>query len=119
MKLIKLLFVAIGFSSMGSFAQDLVIEELPIATINESFYVTIPEIPLQEDYFIDISHMDFVDEADAIKKFGVFVTGNLVTPTVNFDEKYVILHIHTEYMGGDLDIAKMQVYLDQLTKPTY
>lgn len=111
--------MAFGLSSVGSFAQELVIEELPVATINENFFVTIPEIPLQENYFIDISHMDFVDEADAIKKFAVFVTGNLVTPDVHYADNYVILHIHTEFMGGDLDIVKMQTYLNQLTKPTY
>lgn len=118
MKLLKILVLALGLSAVSSQAQDLVVEDLPVATITEGFFVTVPEVPMVSDYYVDISHMDFVDEEDAKKKLATFVTGNIVTPILNYEENYFILHVHMEYMGGDYDVAKLQHYLNTLTKPT-
>lgn len=117
MKLFKILFLALGFSAMSSFAQDVPIDELPVATINESYLVTVPAIPIQEYYFIDISHLTFADEAEAMKKLEFYLTANVIQPIVHYDENYVILHVLVEYLAGDTDHTNLQFYLEHLTKP--
>lgn len=110
--------LAVGFLSFASFSQDLDLESLPTATLTEDFYLTLdPSVPVAEYYLVDISHMGFTTEAEAIKSCRNYLSGNLISNQVFFSENYLIVHIHTEYLGGDLDYAKVQNYLNQLSKP--
>ena len=113
-----LLFICILFSS-ASFAQEVTEEELPVATISDSYIVTLPtDIPLTTHYKVDISHLAFTDETEATKTMRQYLTGNLITNEVNYAEQSMIIHIHTEYLNGDLDITKVQHYLsNSLPKP--
>ncbi|MFT5821973.1 MAG: hypothetical protein ACI8ZM_003229, partial [Crocinitomix sp.] len=77
MKLLKMFVLALGLSAVGSYAQDIVVEDLPVATISEVYYVTLPDAPVEEYYYIDISHLDFEDEQEAVYLLGAYVTGNL------------------------------------------
>lgn len=118
MKLLKIFALAVGLFATGAYAQDYVVEELPIATINEEFYVTLPEITVEEHYYVDISHMDFEDEQEAIYLLTSYVTGNLVSNEVFYTENYMILRVHTEYMpDGEIPREQLQEYLNNLTKP--
>lgn len=117
MKLFKILFLAFGFSAVSSYAQEVPIEELPVATIDESFLVTVPEIPIEEYYLIDISHLTFLDDEDANKKLNFYLTANVIQPIINLEEDYVVLHVLVEHLGGDTDYNNLQFYLNHLTKP--
>lgn len=117
MKLFKILVMALGLSAVNAHAQDVVIEDLPVATINTSFYVTLPDIPVQEYYFVDISHMVFADEQEAIYLLTSYVTGNLITNEIHYADGYMIIHIHTEYVEGEIELAQLQDYLNHLSKP--
>lgn len=118
MKILKTLFFALLFCASGSFAQDIPVDELPIATLDENFFLTLdPESPVSEYYYVDISHLGLTDEEAFQKQCKYFLTANLITPELHFSENYLIVRIHTEYLGGDLDYDKVQTYLNQLTKP--
>lgn len=115
---LKTLIFTIGFMAFSTFGQDMPIEELPTATLTEDFYLTLdPSVPVSEYYYVDISEMNFVNEAEAIKKCRDYLSANLISNEVHYSENYIIVHIHTEYMDGDLDYDKLQTYLNQLTKP--
>lgn len=116
MKLLKLFFFALGFSALNATAQDVPVEELPVATIDDKFLVTVPEIPIEEYYFIDISHLTFADDEEALKKLNFYLTANVVEPIINLEDNYLILHVKTEYIGGDTDYNNLQFYLNHLTK---
>ena len=110
--------MSLGLSAVSSFAQDVPVEDLPVATIGETYYVTLPEAPLEEYYYIDISHLEFADEHEAIYLLGAYVSGNLVTNEVFYSENYMILRVHFEYMGATiLAVSELQDYLGQLSKP--
>lgn len=110
--------MAVGLAATSTFAQDVAVEELPIATIDESYYVTLPEIPVVEYYYVDISHLDFEDEQEAIYLLGAYVTGNLITNEVFYSEGYMVIHIHTEYIPDEeIDLEQLQDYLNHLSKP--
>jgi len=109
--------MALGLAAVNSHAQDIALEDLPVATINSSFYVTLPEIPVAEYYYVDISHMVFADEQEAIYLLTSYVTANLITNEIHFADGYMIIHIHTEYVDGEIDRAELQEYLNNLTKP--
>ena len=117
MKLLKMLVLVLGLSSVGSFAQDIVVEELPIATISDVYYVTLPDDPVEEYYYIDISHLDFEDEQEAVYLLGAYVTGNLITNEVFYSENYMIVQIHFEYVDGPISLEDLQAYLGILSKP--
>ena len=117
MKLLKMLVLVLGLSSVGSFAQDIVVEELPIATISDVYYVTLPDAPVEEYYYIDISHLDFEDEQEAVYLLGAYVTGNLITNEVFYSENYMIVQIHFEYVDGPIPLEDLQAYLGILSKP--
>jgi len=119
MKLFKLLVFAIGLMlSTGSFSQDVLVEDLPVANIDENYYVTLPEMPVQEYYFVDISHLDFTDEQEAIYLLTSYVTANLISNEVFYTDGYMVIRIHLEHIPGDeVDLAQLQDYLNHLTKP--
>lgn len=105
--------------TLSAHAQDIDPEGLPTGTLTTDFYLTLdPSVPVSNYYKVDISHMGFENETEAIKKCRYYLTGNLITNEVHFEEGYIIVRIHTEYMGGDLDYDKLTAYLKQLTKPT-
>ncbi len=118
MKILKTLFLSIAFISIKSMAQVMPTEGLPTATLDENFHLTLDlALPVADYYKVDISHLEFLNEEDAIKKCRVYLTGNLISNEVHFSENFIIVHIHTEYLAGDLDHAKIQTYLNQLRKP--
>lgn len=119
MKLFRILAMALGFTSISSIAQDVPVEELPIATIASNYYITLPEIPVENYYYIDISHMVFADEAEAVYLLSAYCQANLITCEVFYPEHYMIIHIHAEYMPGGvmMDRADLQDYLGHLPKP--
>lgn len=115
---LKTLILTFGLATFGAFGQDVPLEELPTATLTTDFQLTLdPSVPVSEYYYVDISEMDFENEAEAIKKCRDYLSANLISNEVHYSENYLIVHIHTEYMGGDLDYDKLQTYLNQLTKP--
>lgn len=117
MKLLKMLVLAFGLSAVGSYAQDIVVEDLPVATISDVYYVTLPDTPVEEYYYIDISHLDFEDEQEAVYLLGAYVTGNLITNEVFYSENYMIIQIHFEYVDGPISLEDLQAYLGILSKP--
>ena len=107
-----------AFIASSAFAQDVPVEELPTATLDENFHLTLnPEAPVSEYYYVDISHLDFANEAEAIKKCRDYLSANLISNEVHYSENYMIVRIHTEYMGDDLSYESIQNYLNHLTKP--
>ncbi len=118
MKILKTLFLTIALSAFGLIAQDVPLEELPTATLNSNFYLTLDsETPVSNYYYVDISHLDFATEADLIKQCGYYLTANLITTVPHFTEQYLIVQIHTEYLGEEASLAQVQTYLNQLSKP--
>lgn len=90
---------------------------LPIAKIDENYLVTIPNIPVHEYYYIDISHLVFSSEAEAIKVLEFYLTANIIRPIICYEENYIILQILLEHMIEVSDYNKLQFYLNHLTKP--
>ena len=117
MTVFKYILLAIALSTSAAFAQEMATEDLPTATIDANYYVTLDNSqPLSEYYKVDISHLSFADEMQAKKLLGIYVTGNLITNEVNYSENQMIIHIHTEY-ATDPTVADIQEYLGTLTKP--
>ncbi len=121
MKLFRVLFLGLGLITFSSYAQEAAdIEALPEATLTTNYVISFPDAPMTTAYYIDVAHLGFENQTDGEKKLDYYLTGNLVTPELNFEEGYVILHVHTEYMGGDLDMVKLTNYVNNnLNKPTH
>lgn len=118
MKIFKSLFLTIALSTFGLMAQDVPLEELPTATLNSDFFLTLDaESPVSNYYYVDISHLDFTSEADLIKQCNYYLTANLITTVANFSEHYLVVQIHTEYLADGSSLEQVQTYLNQLTKP--
>jgi hypothetical protein len=118
MKFLKSLFLALALCTFGAIAQDVPLEDLPTANLNADFYLTLDsESPMSNYYFVDISHLDFANEAELIKQCNFYLTANLITTTPHYSENYLIVQIHTEYLGGDATLEQVQTYLNQLSKP--
>ena len=117
MKLIKILSLAFVLVSVSSYSQDYVLEELPVATIDENYYVTVPVTPIEEYYYIDISHLSFESEEQANNYINAFLYANITRPVLNYEERYVVLQIMLEFIGDDRDPANLQIYLNRLSKP--
>ena len=75
------------------------------------------ESPVSDYYYVDISHLDFENEADLVKQCGYYLTANLITTDAHYSDNYLIVRIHTEYLTGDASMDEIQTYLNQLTKP--
>ena len=117
MKLFKILSLAIGLSAISTFAQDVDVDELPTAIIADDYIITLDsEVPIQDYYSADISHLDFASLEAGQKLLNIYCRGNLVSCELLFDEGKAIVHIYTEFLGGDLDYERVQAYLGRLTK---
>lgn len=120
MKFFSALFLFFGLTSFGAFAQESPIEELPTATIADDYYVTLdPEIPIQDFYRAEISHLGFTSQSEGQNLLNIYVNGNLIDATLNLAEGYAIIHIHTEFFPTESEVTHDQIqnYLDHLTKP--
>lgn len=118
MKILKTLFLTLALCTFGAVAQDVPLEELPTATLNSDFYLTLDsEAPISNYYFVDISHLDFANEADLIKGCNYYLTANLITTIPHYSENYLLVQIHTEYLGEDASLEQIQTYVNQLSKP--
>lgn len=118
MKILQALILAFGFGSLSSYAQEVAIDKLPIATIDENYYVTLPiSDEVEEFYYIDISKFTFSSEEEAQKVMNTYVLANLISNEVNYADKYMIIRIHVEHLKGDFRIESIQEYLGYLTKP--
>jgi len=91
---------------------------LAVASIDTNYRITIPSIPIQRYYYVDISHLDFADEQEAIYLLTSYVTANLISNEVFYSEGYMQIQLHLEHIPeSDRTVAKMQNYLNCLTKP--
>jgi hypothetical protein len=118
MKLLRMFILTVSFFSLTSIAQDVPVDELPVATIASNYYITLPEIPVENYYYVDISHLVFENEAQAVYLLRAYCQGNLITCKVFYPEHYMIIRIHTEYLpDGEVDRARLQTYLGHLPKP--
>ena len=118
MKFLKPIILTLGLFALNTFAQEPVVETLPTASIDANYYVTLDlSVPLSEYYKVDITHLEFENETDAIKTLRFYVSGNLVSNQVYYDEGYMLLQIHTDYLGEDATSEQVQEYLGLLTKP--
>ena len=105
--------------SLKSIAQDLPVDELPVATIDANYYITLPKTPVENYYYVDISHLVFDNEEQAVYLLRAYCQGNLITCKVFYPEHYMIIRIHTEYLpDGEVDRARLQTYLGHLPKPS-
>jgi hypothetical protein len=91
---------------------------LTVASIDTNYRITIPSIPIQRYYYVDISHLCFASEEEAIRILEFYLTANLITPVIYYGEGYLIIQILTEYIPDVTDYEGLQFYLDHLTKPT-
>jgi|TARA_R110000782_G_C14478452_1_gene375650 hypothetical protein len=114
MKTFKLFtLLVILLSTLTTLSQD-----LPIATIDEKYYVTLPNIPVQEYYYVDISHLDFEDKHESVYLLTSYVTANLISNQVFYEDGYMVIRIHLEHIpGGEVSLIELQNYLNHLTKP--
>ena len=110
--LILLLFITLNLYSIPVKTQP-----TAVATIDSNYRVTIPAIPIQRYYYIDISHLSFENEEEAIRIFEYYLTANVITPVIYYKEKYIMLQILIEYIPEVSDYTELQFYLDHLTKP--
>ena len=118
MKILKSLFLTLALTTFGVVAQDVPLEELPTATLNSDFYLILDtESPISNYYYVDISHLDFANEGDLMKQCGYYLTANLITTVANYDDQYLLVQIHTEYIEDGASLEQIQTYLNQLTKP--
>jgi hypothetical protein len=116
MAIYKYIALALTLGTLNLSAQDKA-GTLQTATIDANYHVTLdPDLPLADFYKVDISHLSFENEAEAIKLLGVYVSGNLVSNEVKYAEKYMLIKIHKSFVP-DATTAQMQEYLGQLSKP--
>ncbi|MCG8574990.1 MAG: hypothetical protein MI810_08920 [Flavobacteriales bacterium] len=100
------------FTSLISFSQDP--ESYPVANCTESFCVSLDATqPIQTYYKIDIAPFEFENYEAAQAKFG-YITNNLLTYTVDFENQRVILQVHNERTPEPKDIVWWNNYLDSL-----
>ena len=108
---VKILLFFCCFSYFG-FGQTMPTEGIPTATISDNLICTLDaDAPLSDYYKIDISHLSFESEEEALLKFKKHLTGNLITNEVHLDENFVIIQIHHAYLGDSPSIERIQNYL--------
>jgi len=102
--------------SFGSFAQSDNPEVSGTASISDSYCVTLDDSkPIQKFYEISISHLGLETEYDAKKKFG-YISNNLLTYKVDFENDRVILQVHNDRTGSPKGVAWWNDYLSSLCK---
>lgn len=79
------------------------------AVITEDLQIILPaDQPLSEFYTIDISALKFTEASEANQFFGMF-TENAVLYRVNFDERTVMVNVHTSIFP-DWDLNRWNEY---------
>jgi hypothetical protein len=111
--LILLLFI-----TLNSYSIPVKTPPLTVASIDTNYRITVPSIPIQRYYYVDISHLCFDSEEEAIRILEFYLTANLITPVIHYKEGYLIIQILIEYIPDVADYEGLQFYLDHLTKPT-
>ena len=117
MKRLLFLILAILFT-VNSYSIPVKTPPLTVASIDTDYRITIPSIPIQRYYYVDISHLCFDSEEEAIRILEFYLTANLITPIIHYKEGYLIIQILIEYIPDVADYEGLQFYLDHLTKPT-
>jgi hypothetical protein len=117
MKRLLFLILAILFT-VNSYSIPVKTPPLTVASIDTDYRITIPSIPIQRYYYVDISHLCFDSEEEAIRILEFYLTANLITPIIHYEEGYLIIQILIEYIPDVADYEGLQFYLDHLTKPT-
>ena len=117
MKRLLFLILAILFT-VNSYSIPVKTPPLTVASIDTNYRITIPSIPIQRYYYVDISHLCFDSEEEAIRILEFYLTANLITPIIHYKEGYLIIQILIEYIPDVADYEGLQFYLDHLTKPT-
>jgi hypothetical protein len=113
LSLILLLFITLNLHSI-----PIITPPLTVASIDTNYRITIPSIPIQRYYYVDISHLCFSSKEEAIRILEFYLTANLVTPVIYYEERYVMIQILIEYIPNIADYEGLQFYLDHLTKLT-
>ena len=99
-------------ASSAAIAQDE--ESYLSATCSDEFCVTLDATsPIQEFYKIDIAPFVFATYEDAQNKFG-YISNNLLTYNVDFENNRVILQVHTDRTEAPKDIVWWNDYLESL-----
>ncbi|GAB3537895.1 hypothetical protein GCM10027443_31700 [Pontibacter brevis] len=82
------------------------------ATITKDKLIILDEsAPLQADYIIDISHLDFEDEKSAMSFFDSY-RDNLVQIKVDFNNKNITLYLfHENIIGAAWSVSDWNKYL--------
>jgi hypothetical protein len=89
-------------------------ESYPVATCSDDFCVQLdPDQAVVEHYKIDIAPFGFATFEDAQAKFG-YISNNLLTYTVDFDNQRVILTVHLDRTPAPEDIVWWNNYIDSL-----
>ncbi len=102
--------------SFGSYAQSDNPEATGVATITDSYCITLNDSEsIQNFYSIDISALGLETEYDAKKKFG-YISNNLLTYKVDFENTKVILEVHVDRTAKPENVAWWNDYLDSLCK---
>ena len=84
------------------------------ATITEDYCVTLdPTEEISEFYEIDIHDFGFETEIEATKKFG-FISNNLLTYSVDFENEKAYLQVHLDRTPEPRDIIWWNEYLNSL-----
>ena len=117
MKRLLFLILAILFT-VNSYSIPVKTPPLTVASIDTDYRITVPSIPIQRYYYVDISHLCFDSEEEAIRILEFYLTANLITPIIHYEEGYLIIQILIEYIPDVADYEGLQFYLDHLTKPT-
>jgi len=110
----KKLYLAICLLTLGliSFGQET--KTLPTASCSDEFCVQLDAtLPIQDYYKIDIAPFGFATYEDAQNKFG-YISNNLLTYNVDFDNNQVILQVHTDRTPEPKDIVWWNEYLTSL-----
>ena len=115
----RLLFLIFStLFTINSYSIPVKTPPLAIASIDTNYRITVPSIPIQRYYYVDISHLCFDNEEEAIRILEFYLTANLITPIIHYKEGYLIIQILIEYIPDVADYEGLQFYLDHLTKPT-
>ncbi len=107
------IFLSLTISAQ-SFAQYVDEVEYLSASITTEYCVSLDSSsPVGEYYEMDISHLHLSTEKDANDRFG-FISNNLLTYVVDFEENKVYLQVHLNRTPEPKDIVWWNSYIDSL-----
>ncbi len=109
---IQLLACLTLFGPTDLLAQDII--TYGDAEITSEFCVTIDtEKPVNQNYIIDISHLDLESEKIANDKFG-YICNNLLTYSVDYDSGNAYLEVHLDRTTDPKDVIWWNDYIQSL-----